>query len=120
MNGTTCNDGDACTQTDTCQLGMCVGGNPVMCTADACHSAGTCNPADGTCSNPAISCAAHETCSLPGGCACTAPYADCNMDAADGCEADTLTDPNNCNACGTVCPANSEGGAGVCIAGNCM
>jgi len=26
-NGTACNDGNACTQTDTCQGGACVGGN---------------------------------------------------------------------------------------------
>jgi RHS repeat-associated protein len=54
-NGTTCNDGNACTQTDTCQAGACTGSNPVTCTAeDQCHSAGTCNPTNGTCSNPAL------------------------------------------------------------------
>jgi hypothetical protein len=54
-NNTPCNDGDACTQTDTCQNGACVGGNPVVCPAptDQCHTAGTCNPSTGTCSNPA-------------------------------------------------------------------
>ncbi|HEY7035087.1 MAG TPA: hypothetical protein VH482_27350 [Thermomicrobiales bacterium] len=30
-DGTACNDGNACTQTDTCQSGVCVGGNPVSC-----------------------------------------------------------------------------------------
>jgi hypothetical protein len=53
-NGTPCDDGNLCTQTDTCQSGVCVGGNPVVCTAvDQCHVAGTCNPATGACSNPA-------------------------------------------------------------------
>jgi len=52
-NGTACNDGNACTQTDTCQGGTCTGSNPIICTAlDQCHTAGTCNPATGTCSNP--------------------------------------------------------------------
>ena len=52
-NGTACNDGNACTQTDTCQSGTCTGSNPVTCTAsDQCHVAGTCNPSTGTCSNP--------------------------------------------------------------------
>src|SRR5207249_1811157 len=52
-NGTGCNDGNACTQTDTCQSGSCVGSNPVTCTAlDQCHVAGTCNPATGSCSSP--------------------------------------------------------------------
>jgi hypothetical protein len=52
-NGTFCNDGNRCTQTDTCQNGACVGANPVTCTAlDACHVAGTCDPTTGACSNP--------------------------------------------------------------------
>src|SRR5439155_473526 len=52
-DGTSCRDGSACTQTDTCQAGVCTGANPVTCTAsDQCHVAGTCNPATGLCSNP--------------------------------------------------------------------
>jgi hypothetical protein len=48
-----CNDGNACTQTDTCQNGICVGANPVVCQpSDSCHLAGTCNPRTGQCSNP--------------------------------------------------------------------
>src|SRR5262249_5549593 len=45
--------GNACTQSDTCQAGVCTGANPVTCAAlDQCHDAGTCEPATGTCSNP--------------------------------------------------------------------
>ncbi len=52
-NGTSCNDGNACTQTDSCQNGTCTGSNPVVCAAqDTCHTVGTCNPSTGTCSNP--------------------------------------------------------------------
>jgi hypothetical protein len=52
-NGTPCDDGNACTVNDTCQGGACVG-SAVSCTAlDECHVAGVCNPANGTCSNPA-------------------------------------------------------------------
>ena len=52
-NGTACNDGNACTQTDTCQSGTCSGGNPVTCAAiDQCHDVGTCNTATGACSTP--------------------------------------------------------------------
>src|SRR5262245_54895557 len=61
-NGAACNDGNACTQTDTCQLGTCTGSNPIVCTAlDQCHNAGTCAPATGVCSNP----------NKPDGTACT-------------------------------------------------
>jgi hypothetical protein len=52
-NGTPCVDGNACTQTDACQSGVCTGSDPVNCTAsDQCHLAGTCNPGTGTCSDP--------------------------------------------------------------------
>jgi len=42
-NGQPCNDGNACTQTDTCGAGeACIGSNPVVCTAlDQCHAVGT-------------------------------------------------------------------------------
>src|SRR5438128_2562354 len=53
-DGAACNDGNACTRTDSCQAGACTGTNPVTCTAaDQCHDAGTCNPATGACSHPA-------------------------------------------------------------------
>jgi MYXO-CTERM domain-containing protein len=53
-NNATCDDGNACTQTDTCQSGACTGGNPVSCTApqDECHNAGTCDPGTGACTYP--------------------------------------------------------------------
>jgi Tol biopolymer transport system component len=52
--GTACTDGNLCTQADTCQAGVCVG-NPSTCTAsDQCHTAGTCNPLTGLCSDPAV------------------------------------------------------------------
>ncbi len=52
-NGTACNDGSLCTQTDSCQGGACIGTNPVTCTApDQCHDAGVCDPGTGVCSNP--------------------------------------------------------------------
>ncbi|MBZ5639646.1 MAG: hypothetical protein LAO51_12950, partial [Acidobacteriia bacterium] len=51
-NDSACNDGNACTQTDTCQTGVCVGSNPVVCTAlDQCHEAGVCDTGTGICSN---------------------------------------------------------------------
>src|SRR5439155_332478 len=38
-NGTMCDDGNACTRTDTCQSASCVGSEPVVCTAlNQCHT----------------------------------------------------------------------------------
>ncbi|MFQ5495562.1 MAG: hypothetical protein ACE5EX_09295, partial [Phycisphaerae bacterium] len=47
-DGTACDDGDLCTQMDTCQLGVCTGGGAVncddlnVCTTDNCDSAAGC------------------------------------------------------------------------------
>jgi hypothetical protein len=52
-NGTSCSDNNACTQTDTCQAGVCTPGTNVVCSPlDQCHVAGVCDPATGLCSNP--------------------------------------------------------------------
>jgi hypothetical protein len=52
-DGSACNDGNLCTQLDTCQTGACSGGNPVICVAsDQCHLPGSCDTGTGFCSNP--------------------------------------------------------------------
>ncbi|MHB8872068.1 MAG: hypothetical protein ACYC8T_00130 [Myxococcaceae bacterium] len=73
QNGTACDDGNACTQSDTCQSGSCGGRNPVQCIAkNSCHSVGVCAPATGVCSEP----------QRPDGTACGAGGAQC---VAGGC-----------------------------------
>src|SRR5207253_1515229 len=100
-DGATCDDGNACTRTDTCQAGTCTGTNPVVCAAtDQCHVAGTCDPATGTCSNPAKP----DGASCDDGNACT---------RTDTCQAATSTGTNpvvcaaadQCHAAGTCDPA---------------
>jgi hypothetical protein len=73
-DGAPCSDGDACTQTDSCLSGSCSGGNPKTCSAlDQCHDAGTCNPVNGVCSNPAkadgSSCSDGNVCTQTDACA---------------------------------------------------
>jgi hypothetical protein len=52
-NGAPCNDGNACTQSDSCQNGVCTSGAPMVCTAsDQCHDAGVCDAQTGQCTNP--------------------------------------------------------------------
>lgn len=86
-DGTPCDDGNACTQTDQYQNGVCVGFNPKSCTAsDQCHLAGACNASTGLCSNPAKS----------DGAACN----DGNACTADTCQSGTCTGktPTTCIA----------------------
>jgi RHS repeat-associated protein len=138
VNGTACNDGSACTQTDTCQAGVCTGGNPVTCTAsDQCHTAGTCNSSTGSCSNPAAadgtscndgkSCTAGDVCAAgvcAGTVACLASD-QCHTagacDANGACTSPTAADGTTCNdgkSCttGDVCTAGVCGGAVTCPA----
>jgi len=53
-DGTECDDGDLCTQKDTCQAGECKPGSPVECAATECYAAGTCDSSTGICSKPPI------------------------------------------------------------------
>jgi hypothetical protein len=100
-DGTGCNDGSACTQADACIAGICVGSNPVVCTAaDQCHAAGTCDPTTGACSNPTVA----DGTACNDGSACT---------RADSCQAGTCVGSNpvvctaadQCHAAGTCDPA---------------
>ncbi len=54
---------------------------------------------------------------------CRAGYADCDGDAANGCEARLDTHTQHCGACGNVCPASAHATAacriGVCSGGTC-
>ncbi|MBZ5637129.1 MAG: hypothetical protein LAO51_00075 [Acidobacteriia bacterium] len=97
-DGTACNDGSLCTQTDTCQSGICTGGDPMTCSAlDSCHDVGDCDAGTGLCSNPA----------KPNGTVC-----------ADG-DACTETDTCQSGVCvgsnPVVCAASDQcHGAGTC------
>ena len=112
-NGATCDNG-LCQTNETCQNGTCTG-TPVTCTAlDQCHTAGTCNPATGACSNPNKTngstcdnglCQTNETCQNG---TCTGTPVTC---AADQCH-----DAGACNPT-TGCPAPKPNGT-ACDDGN--
>jgi hypothetical protein len=48
---------------------------------------------------------------------CTAPWADCDGDAANGCETNTATSAQNCGGCNAQC--NSQNGTATCAAAAC-
>lgn len=84
-DGAACDDGNACTQADTCQAGTCQGASPVVCAAsDQCHIAGTCDPHTGACSNPnqvdGAACDDGDACTVGDACAagvCTSGANEC-------------------------------------------
>ena len=89
-NTNPCSDGDACTQSDACQSGVCVGSNPVTCTDDGnvCNGPEVCNPANGQCgSGPP----ATEGTACSDGNACT------QTDECDGLGACVGSNPVDCN-----------------------
>jgi len=73
-DGSSCDDGNACTQMDSCQSGTCVGENPVECLPppDTCHDPGVCNPVTGICDYPlnGTVCPENQQVSSGGGCSC--------------------------------------------------
>ncbi len=137
LDGSACDDDDACTALDLCITGVCRPGVATVCGApDACHAAGTCDPDTGDCSNPAAPdgapCDDGDACTRIDACvagACTAgPRATCN--AADACHIDGTCDPftglcdapvvPNGTACtdGNACTSNDTCQAGACASGS--
>jgi hypothetical protein len=139
-DGTPCDDGDACTQTDGCMAGTCTGGNPVVCSAsDQCHTAGTCDPLTGACSDPvapdgttcddAAACTTGDACqagtctgtSIPGCVPCTtaADCADANTCTTDVCTGGGTcahVDTPGCVPCTTAADCNDTD---VCTSDTC-
>jgi hypothetical protein len=116
--GLTCNDGDLCTRTDTCQNGACVGSNPVVCPASQCQNPGTCNPATGVCSSPTNKlnttpcddgdfCTENDEC-LAGVCRGDAIANCCHPVGSQECAIDS-----------TCCGSTGAPGGGVCAPNGC-
>jgi Bacterial Ig domain len=96
-DGTACDDGNPCTQTDTCQAGICQGSNPVVCAAPpACKLAGVCQATGanaGTCTYA----------DAPTGAACD----DGKSCTTDACAAGVCVGTQSCPA-GQACDANGQ------------
>jgi hypothetical protein len=75
------------------------------------NNCGECGTVCATAPNDTAICSAGQCAS-----SCNAGYADCDGDPSNGCET-SLTDINNCGACGNACAAGSSCAGGVCVAG---
>jgi hypothetical protein len=113
----------------TCGLGACTtgfadcDGNAAngceVALATSAQHCGACGTACTAPANATASCAA-GTCGLG---ACTTGFADCDGNAANGCEVALATSAQHCGACGTACmaPANATAACtnGACGVGTC-
>src|SRR5205823_2018531 len=87
-----CNDAHPCAYAELCCEGACVDPQTSLAHCGACGV--SC-----TATNGAAAC-------IDGACAitsCTAGHADCDGKTANGCEADTAVDSQNCGVCGLAC-----------------
>jgi hypothetical protein len=148
-DGTTCDDADACTSSDSCQTGTCSAGGAVICddgnqcTDNECDLVNGCehpNSMAGTsCANtPTLACVT-DACDGTGGCARTTDAGSCVV--ADTCFADQDANPAEvCQICdattdqadwsnladGTTCGADACNAAGTgvvaqgCTSGTCI
>ena len=122
LDGTTCNDGNACTLTDTCQAGSCAGADPVVCTAqDQCHDAGTCDTATGVCSSPAkvdgAACNDGNACTLTDTCQAGV----CSGASPVVCTAqDECHDAGTCDTAAGICSNPTRPDGTVCTGGACL
>jgi hypothetical protein len=122
-NGTSCTDGNACTQTDTCQAGVCTGSNPVVCQAsDQCHVAGICNTGTGACSNPnapqftACGSSDNTSCNAPDSCDANGQCVDRKKVAGYVCQsANGICDPaHTCDGTSDTCQPHYAADNTVC------
>ncbi|MEP7123054.1 MAG: kelch repeat-containing protein [Byssovorax sp.] len=132
LTGNKCNDGDPCTQTDTCMAGTCMGLAVTCAALDACHTAGTCDATTGACTNPVASdgttcndgdgCTQADTCML-GTCVGGSPVVCVAQDSCHGvgvcnpklgaCDNPTLADDTPCDD-GNKCTQSDKCTAGIC------
>jgi uncharacterized membrane protein YgcG len=119
LTGPACNDGDGCTQSDTCQAGVCTGGPAVICAPpDPCHNAGTCDPVKGcisTAKPDGAACGDGDACTQ--GDTCQAGV--CTGGVAVVCTAlDTCHVPGKCDPATGVCTNLVKPDTAACDDGN--
>ncbi|MEZ4408464.1 MAG: hypothetical protein R3A52_18615 [Polyangiales bacterium] len=101
----------------TCSAGR---GDPTANAANGCENTLDSNAHCGACNRACAPANAIGMC-VAGACAvaaCLPFFADCDGNAANGCEVDTRTNASHCGGCGNACPA-LPGGAASCAGSVC-
>ncbi len=116
--------GSAVCTMGSCALGTCDAGF-ANCDGNAANGCETTPGTDvnncGACGNACASGPDSTATCTAGGCgiACAAGFANCDGNAATGCEVDAETDRNNCGGCGVACGADQVCSSGACTAVTC-
>ena len=107
-----CRSGACAVVSCTANLGDCDGAYANGCETDTRTALAHCGACGRACPTPAH---ATPTCAA-GACGftCAEGFANCDGDAANGCEADTRVSAAHCGACGVSCPS------GTCRSGACV
>jgi hypothetical protein len=101
-----------CALTCEAPYGNCDGSVLNGCETDLDTSLSHCGACGRACNPPnAIGLCSSGACAIL---ACAGGFRDCDMSAANGCEANFNSDRNNCGRCGGVCPAGRS-----CVGGAC-
>jgi Stigma-specific protein, Stig1 len=111
--------GRACPTGQMCSMGVCAitcGPGLTVCSG-ACVNTQTDNAHCGMCGNACPAVASGTSACTAGACriTCATGAGDCDMMAANGCEARLASDPRNCGGCGVVCAAGSLCAGGACV-----
>ncbi|MFT5431477.1 MAG: hypothetical protein ACI9OJ_002173, partial [Myxococcota bacterium] len=102
VDGTACEDGDLCTETDTCDKGSCAAGGPtdcddsIACTSESCQSESGCvyEPDHTQCADGVL--CTSDVCDLTDG--CTNPTDPLACDDGIACSEDVCNDDGTCSS----------------------
>ena len=102
----------------TCNTGYsnCDGGAENGCEVNLTNSTDNCGGCGNLCPSPfnATGYCSGGMCQL----ACTSPWANCDLNPVNGCEADLSTSVDHCGSCLTLCPTGANASR-TCLAGVC-
>jgi hypothetical protein len=113
-SATACANG-SCKPTCKAGFGDCDNNGTNGCETNTTSDANNCGSCGMKCNLPnAVSACSGSGCIII---SCTAGFADCDGNPANGCEVNLTTDPNHCGACPNVC--SKTNGTSSCSSGNC-
>ncbi len=126
LTGTPCDDNNACTTSDTCQAGVCVGGAPLICNDNNVCTDDSCNPATGCVNAPNTApCDDNNACTVGDRCSggTCQPGSARNCDDGNVCTDDSCDPTSGCVNTNNNAPCSDNNACTIgdtCSAGTCV